>query len=64
MRNKMLSLLTILLMVVASCNTTPEASGRNGVQFKTPASYNDYIISRQLEVVGLIDQFASASGVL
>lgn len=62
MRTNLLALLAIL-WIAASCNTAPDSTGRNGAIFKTPADYNDYIISRQMEVVKLIDQFAAASGV-
>jgi hypothetical protein len=62
MRKNLLFFFAILLVVV-SCNTAPNATGRNGAIFKTPAEYNDYIISRQLKIVGLIDQFAAASEV-
>ena len=48
---------------VAACNTPPPATGRDGIKFKTPVEYNDYIISRQLKIVALIDQFANASNV-
>jgi hypothetical protein len=60
MRNQLLSLLT-LFWVIAACNAEPTATGRNGITFKTPADYNDYIIVRQQEVARLIDQFAGAS---
>lgn len=63
MRQSLLSLFAILLIAAASCNTGPDSTGRNGAIFKTAAEYNDYIISRQLEVVGFIDQFAAASAV-
>ncbi|ANE51109.1 hypothetical protein SY85_11955 [Flavisolibacter tropicus] len=48
-------------MIAAACNTAPKATGRNGIQFKTPTEYNDYIITRQQEVARLIDQFTAAS---
>lgn len=60
MRRSLLVLITILSIVV-SCNTAPESTGRNGVVFKSAAEYNDYIVSRQMEVLAMVDQFAAAS---
>jgi hypothetical protein len=60
MRKNILPFLALLGIVIA-CNTSPTATGRNGIQFKTPAEYNDYIITRQQQVARLIDQFAAAS---
>jgi hypothetical protein len=59
------SLLYFIAIVafIGSCNTAPSATGRDGIKFKTPVEYNDYIISRQLKIVGLINQFATASNV-
>lgn len=51
------------IWIVSACNTTPAATGRDGIKFKTPVAYNDYIITRQQKVVALIDQFANASNV-
>jgi hypothetical protein len=62
MRKNILPLLAILWIFIA-CNPSPNATGRNGILFKTPAAYNDYIITRQQEVARLIDQFAAASAV-
>ena len=51
------------MLIIGACNTAPDSTGRNGAIFKTAAEYNDYIISRQMEVAGMIDQFTAASAV-
>lgn len=62
MRKRFLTLFTLLL-IMASCNTAPDSTGRNGAIFKTAAAYNDYIVTRQMDVLAMVDQFAAASAV-
>ena len=62
MQRSILALFAIL-QIALSCNTAPDSTGRNGAIFKTAADYNDYIISRQMDIVSIIDQFAAASAV-
>jgi len=42
---KRIALLFLFIAVFIACNNP--VKGRNGVVFKNPADYNDYIISRQ-----------------
>ena len=62
MKRRLLCFISVILLISA-CNTTPSATGRDGIKFKTPVEYNDYIISRQLKIVAFIDQFANASNI-
>lgn len=58
MRNTFIALLagTVLL---ASCNTP--VKGKNGVTYKDPVQYNDYIVEKQDQVIKLVEKFGTES---
>jgi len=52
----------VAALLATACNL-PVAKGRNGVSFKDPVEYNDYIIARQQKVAKFVSQFVDASNV-
>lgn len=48
-----------LVIVIVSCNES--VKGTNGVAYKTPIAYNDYIVSRQNELIKKIIQLAEVA---
>lgn len=53
-------LFIVLLLLLAACTDSPK--GRNGVVYKNAVAYNDYIISRQNQVIKKIMAFSKLSG--
>lgn len=49
-----------LLIVLAACNKP--VTGKNGVTYKSPAQYNDYIVNRQTELMRKVSDFGVALG--
>lgn len=56
---KKLALILIVAVGFIACNS-PE-KGENGVTYKTPVQYNDYIIERQTKLLEKIMKFADAA---
>ncbi len=50
----------LLLLTFAACNKP--VTGKNGVTYKTPAQYNDYIVNRQTELMRKVSDFGVALG--
>jgi hypothetical protein len=60
MNKKILLLLVIIAGIgVVSCNKP--AKGKNGVTYKTPVQYNDYIVSRQSTLMNNVLHFGKAA---
>jgi hypothetical protein len=57
---RIVCLITFLLIIVSACQHPPK--GRNGVVYKNAVEYNDYIISRQNNVIKKIIEFSKLSG--
>lgn len=53
--------ISLVLLLLAACRQAPE--GRNGVVYKNAMEYNDYIISRQKQVIKKMLSFGKAAGV-
>lgn len=56
---KYVSLILLTAVLFASCKQAPK--GANGVVYKTPAQYNDYIIDRQSTVIKNIMEFSKTA---
>jgi hypothetical protein len=46
----------LFLTVIVACNKP--VKGRNGVSYKNPAQYNDYIVNRQTDLMSKVAEFS------
>jgi hypothetical protein len=59
---KVVGFVLIILAIFSSCKQKPQV-GANGVEFTSPQQYNDYIITKQKEIVKDMQDYGNASQV-